>query len=395
MIDVVGIGADGWSGLADASKRAVASAEVLFGSARQLDSVPPTEFAGRRVQWPSPLMPALTRLLADHENSPRCVLASGDPMFFGIGTTLVRMLGAENIRVLPHPSSASLACARLGWAVNDVEVVSLVARQPSSLIPALTHGRRVLVLSEDEQSISRVTQLLCDNGFGQSSVTVLAQLGGPDETVVTATAESWTGEAPDPLNVIAVDVVGARTSRVPGLPDECYSGDGQLTKNEIRALTLAALAPAAGETLWDVGGGSGSISIEWMRTHPSCRADIFEQSSERSKFISANAAALGVPSLRIHGRAPESFGDLASPDAVFVGGGVTEPGLLDACWDRLAEGGRMVVNAVTAESESLILQWYSRKGGVMKKFQVYRADALGSFTAWRPQLPVAQWVATK
>ncbi|MGU3433111.1 precorrin-6y C5,15-methyltransferase (decarboxylating) subunit CbiE [Actinomycetes bacterium M1A6_2h] len=392
MIDVVGIGADGWSGLTDTSKTAIESAEVLFGSERQLNSVP---FDGHRVSWPRPLLPALPGLLADHEGSRRCVLASGDPMFFGIGSTLARMLGADNIRVLPHPSSASLACARLGWALDYVDVVSLVARPPSALVPVLSHGRRVLVLSEDEKSITHVTEMLRTNGFEHSTVTVLAQLGGPDEEIVSTTAESWNGAAPDPLNVIAIDVVGARTSRMPGLPDSSYAGDGQLTKNEIRALTLSALAPAVGEALWDVGGGSGSISIEWMRTHPSCRAEIFEQSPERSRFISANAATLGVPALRIHGRAPESFGELASPDALFVGGGVTEPGLLDACWDRLAPGGRMVVNAVTAESESLILQWYSRHGGVLRKFQVYRADALGSFTAWRPQLPVAQWVATK
>jgi precorrin-6Y C5,15-methyltransferase (decarboxylating) len=395
MIDVVGIGADGWSGLADASKQAVASAEVLYGSARQLDSVPSTECAGHRVAWPSPLLPALAGLLAEHVDSRQCVLASGDPMFFGIGTTLARMLGARNIRVLSHPSSASLACARLGWALNDVDVVSLVARPTASLIPVLTRGRRVLVLSQDEHSIVDVVDLLCRTGFEQSTVTVLAQLGGPEEKIVGATAESWNGVATDPLNVVAIDVVGARTSRVPGLPDSSFTGDGQLTKNEIRAQTLSALAPAAGETLWDVGGGSGSIAIEWMRTHSSCRADIFEQHPERSRFIATNATRLGVPALRIHGRAPDSFGELAPPDAVFVGGGVTEPGLLDACWDRLAPGGRIVVNAVTAESESQILQWYSRHGGIMRKLQVYRADALGSFTAFRPQLPVAQWVATK
>ncbi|MGO4201636.1 precorrin-6y C5,15-methyltransferase (decarboxylating) subunit CbiE [Rhodococcus sp. TAF43] len=394
---VVGIGADGWEGLSPRAQAAIGGADVLIGSPRQLDLVPYS--AALRVSWPSPMLPALPGLFDEHRDHRVCVLGSGDPMFHGIGVTLCRVLGPERIRVIAHPSSVSLACARLGWALHETPTVSLVNRPVGTLSPELQTGARLLVLSNDQHTPAAVAKLLCESGFGDSRLTVLEQLGGPAEAVADGTASEWNRPAGDPLNVIALEVRGAgamRLTRNAGLPDAAYRGDGQMTKHEVRALTLAALAPAPGELLWDVGGGSGTIGIEWMRSDPRCRAVAFEREDSRVGQIGDNAVALGVPALRIRGAAPASFGEeTAAPDAVFVGGGVTQDGMLDACWARLRPGGRMVVNAVTAESESLILQWHSRRGGELRKFQVYRGEPLGGFTAWRPQLPVAQWSATK
>ncbi|EME22165.1 bifunctional cobalt-precorrin-7 (C(5))-methyltransferase/cobalt-precorrin-6B (C(15))-methyltransferase [Rhodococcus triatomae] len=395
-ITVVGIGADGWDGLSAAACRALTEAEVLFGSARQLDLVPgDTE----RVPWPSPLVPALPGLFERYEGRRIGVLASGDPMFHGIGVTLVNLLGADRVRVVAHPSSVSLACARLGWALHETPVVSLVTAPASTLLPDLADGRRLLVLSRDAATAASVAELLRDNGFGDTEMTVLEQLGGPREAVVSGTAAAWTRAPGDPLNVLALDVRrgadAVRWTRTPGLPDEAFDSDGQLTKQEVRALTLAALAPEPGELLWDVGGGSGSIGIEWMRTDSTCRAIGFERDDTRRDRIASNAIRLGVPALEVRGAAPGALAGAPTPDAIFLGGGVTAPGVFETCWDALPVGGRMVVNAVTAESETLLLRWYSAHGGALRRFQVHRGAALGGFTAWRPQLPVAQWVVTK
>ena len=284
---VVGIGADGWEGLSPAARQAVSRSRVLMGSRRQLDLVP-GEF--ERVAWPSPLVPALPELFEKY--SDVCVLASGDPMFHGIGTTLVRLLG-DRVTVVPHPSSVSLACARLGWALNEVEVVSLVARSADLLRPVLTPGRRVLVLGGDPAVVAEIA----------GPVTVLEQLGGPAERVYP-----WSGQDADPLCVIAIEYRGSAFSRVPGLPDDAYETDGQLTKREVRAISLSRLAPLPGQLLWDVGSGTGSIAIEWARTHPTCRAIAVEQSAERAERIVRNAASLGVPAVEVHiGRAPEAL----------------------------------------------------------------------------------------
>jgi len=397
-IFVVGIGADGWVGLSPRAQAAIRDAEVLMGSTRQLSLIP--ESSALRVPWPSPMVPAIPALFEEHRDRRVCVLASGDPMFHGVGVTLGRVLGPERLRVIAHPSSVSLACAHLGWALHETPTVSLVGRPVVTLAAHLIDGERLLVLSTDEHTPAAVAELLRHRGFGDTAMTVLEQLGGPAENVAGGRAATWAREPGDPLNVIALELRADRTARrltrTPGLPDSAFRGDGQMTKHEVRALTLSALAPAPGELLWDVGGGSGTIGIEWMRTDPRCRAVAFEREDRRVAQIVDNAARLGVPSLRVLGSAPGAFADEVSvPDAIFVGGGVTQDGMLEACWERLRPGGRMVVNAVTAESESLVLQWHSRLGGELRKFQVYRGEPLGGFTAWRPQLPVAQWSAVK
>ncbi|KQS60540.1 precorrin-6Y methyltransferase [Geodermatophilus sp. Leaf369] len=395
---VVGIGADGWDGLAPLSRAAVEAAEVLLGSDRQLDLVPASVTAHRQA-WPSPMVPALPGLFETHAGRAVVVLASGDPMLSGVGTTLVRLLGPGQVRVLPAPSSVSLACARLGWAVEETEVVSLVGRPLELLHPRVQPGRRLLVLGSDGDTPAAVAALLTARGYGESTVTVLSELGGPAEAVHTGTAAAWTPTA-DPLVVTAVECRATRGTAplptTPGLPDGAYENDGQLTKNEVRAVTLSRLAAVPGQLLWDVGAGAGSIGIEWMRTHPSCRAVAVESVQERAERIVRNATRLGVPHLRVvHGRAPEVFGRLAPPDAVFVGGGATTPLLLDACWDALREGGRMVVNAVTVQSEAVLADWHARFGGELVRISVQRGEPVGGFTGWKPAMPVTIWSGTR
>ncbi|MFH8837580.1 precorrin-6y C5,15-methyltransferase (decarboxylating) subunit CbiE [Streptomyces sp. NPDC017868] len=402
VVSVVGIGADGWDGLPESSRRVLRAAEVLIGAPRQLDLLPADACAGERITWPSPLRPAVPGLLAAHEGRAVAVLASGDPSFHGIARTLAESgaAGTDRLRVHPHPSSVSYACARLGWALEATETVSLVARPLAALSAALHDGRRLLVLSEGAGTAARVAELLRTSGWGGTRIRVLEQLGGPAERILDGTAADWPHERTDALNVLALDCVrdpdALRLGAVPGLPDEAYEHDGQLTKRYVRAATLAALAPAPGELLWDVGGGSGSIGVEWMRTHRSCRAVAVEKSPERAARITRNADALGVPGLRVvTGPAPASLAGLPTPDAIFIGGGLTAPGLLDTCWEALPPGGRLVANTVTLESEALLAQWYGRHGGELVRLAVAAAVPVGGFTGWRQAMPVTQWSVTK
>ncbi|MEV0024675.1 precorrin-6y C5,15-methyltransferase (decarboxylating) subunit CbiE [Streptomyces atroolivaceus] len=398
-VSVVGIGADGWAGLPGTARAVLLDAEVLIGGERQLGLLPP-ECAGRRVSWPSPLRPAVRGLLAEHAGSRTAVLASGDPMFYGIGRALTEELGAGALRVLPHPSSVSYACARLGWPVEDTETVTLVGRPTARLAGALHDGRRLLVLSAGAATPAAVAALLREHGFGPSRMRVLEQLGSPAENCLDGIADTWEHPAGDPLNVIAVECRSTpgtlRLGAVPGLPDEAYEHDGQLTKRHVRAATLGVLAPAPGELLWDIGGGSGSIAAEWMRTHPSCRAVTVERDPVRAGRIARNADRLGVPGLRVvTGRAPDALTGLPVPHAVFIGGGLTAPGMLDACWDALPPGGRLVANTVTLESEALLAEWYRRLGGDLVRLAVAHAVPVGGFTGWRQAMPVTQWSVQK
>jgi precorrin-6Y C5,15-methyltransferase (decarboxylating) len=389
-VTAVGIGADGWPGLSPCSQAIIESAGVIVGGPRQL-SLLPGAVSGERVPLPSPLHPGLSELVERHSSATLVVLASGDPMFYGIGATLVRLLGAPRVHVLPHPSSVSLAAARLGWPLDDTDIVSLVGRPLELLHPLLQPGRRVLALVAAPTSAAEVRGLLDARGYGGSPLTLLADLGGPDEIVAPAD-----GAPNRRLAILAIDcrpdLSAAPLPRVPGLPDDAYEHDGQVTKREIRALALAALAPVPGQLLWDVGAGSGSVGVEWMRVHPASRTIAIEPRAGRAERIVRNAASLGVPGLRVvAGAAPEALAGLPRPDAIFVGGGVTADGVLDACWAALPAGGRLVANAVTIEGQSVLQEWHRRGGGTLTRINVERPGALGSFTAWRPALPVVQW----
>ena len=391
MIVVVGIGADGMAGIAPTSRAELHRATVVYGSRRQLELLDAGVAAARR-EWPSPMLPAL-RTLLDGADGDVHVVASGDPLLHGVGGVLIRMHGADLVAVLPHVSSVTLACARVGWPVQDTEIISLVTAEPHT---AVRRGGRAVVLSRDGGSPAALARLLTDTGRGESELTVLEQLGGPTELRRGATAREWASRPPtgvDALNVIAVRYLPDERI-LATLPDDALEHDGQLTKQSMRAVTMAALAPRPGEMLWDVGSGSGSIAIEWCRAGTGCRAIAFERSEERRARITANVAAFGA-AVTVRPGAPGAFDAESSPDVIFVGGGVSQPGLLDACWDRLPAGGRLVANVVTVESEAVLAQWYSRHGGELRRFQHSRGEPVGGFTGWRPAMPVTQWIASK
>lgn len=399
MVTVVGIGADGWAGLGDPAREALHAADVVFGSRRQLGLLPEAVPA-ERIAWPRPMLPAIPSMLAANASRRIAVLASGDPMFFGVGSTLVRQLGAERVRVISHPSSISLACARLGWPEEKVEIVSLVGRPIERLHTAIHPGRRILALSADGTTPALVASLLVERGYGASPVTVLEHLGSVAELRRTVRADEWSGETTGALNVLAIECVASPDAPllplVPGLPDDAFDHDGQLTKREVRAITLARLAPIPGQLLWDVGAGAGSIAIEWLRTHRSCRAIAIEHRPDRAARLSGNAATLGVPGLTVEvGSVPGALAGLEAPDAVFVGGGVTVPGVVAACWEALKPGGRLVANAVTIQSEAVVADWQSKLGGELTRISISRAAPVGGFLGWKPMMPVTQWVVTK
>jgi precorrin-6B C5,15-methyltransferase / cobalt-precorrin-6B C5,C15-methyltransferase len=372
---------------------AVRDAEVVLGGPRQLALVAGRTAAETR-EWPSPMLPALPELFAGLRGRRVCALASGDPMHYGLGVTLARVLGP--VEVLTHPSSAALACARMGWAAESVEVVSAVGRPLAAVRRVLGKGVRVLVLSEGADTPGELAALLTADGWGDTALTVFEQLGGPAERRLDGTARDWPHPPGDPLNLVALCGVGPGRALTPGLPDDAFDHDGQLTKREVRAVALALLGPRRGELLWDVGAGNGSIALEWLRAHPTCRAVAVEPDPARAARIAANADALGVPGVRVvQARAPEALAGLPTPDAVFIGGGVTADDVLPRCWDALPAGGRLVANAVTVESEGVLAAARARLGGELTRLSVARAAPVGGFTGWRPAMPVTIWSAAK
>ncbi|MGQ0464438.1 MAG: precorrin-6y C5,15-methyltransferase (decarboxylating) subunit CbiE [Sporichthyaceae bacterium] len=395
---VVGIGADGWDGLSGPGRTAIASADAIVGSERQLAYLPDA-LPGLRVPLPKGLQQNLPPLLETFTGLQVCVLASGDPMFYGIGSTLVRLLGPDAVQIVQHPGSVSLACARLRWNQEDVLVRSAVGRPLDRLRSDLFPGARILVLSSGAATPDLVCELLAEAGYGASRLWVLEQLDGPAERIVAGSASDL--KAPDgtfdALNVVAIEAVStadpvART----GLPDEAFEHDGQLTKREIRSVTLARLVPLPGQLLWDVGGGAGSIGIEWMRAAPGARAVAVERNADRAQRIGRNATRLGVPELQVVvGEAPAALLGLPAPDAVFVGGGGSDPVVLQLCFDALQPGGRMVVNAVTLETEAVVIEHAARLGGDLVRLEISRAVPIGRFTGWQSAHPVTQWTVQK
>lgn len=390
-LTVVGIGDDGLAGVSPAARALIDAAEVLVGGERHLALV---QGAEKRV-WPSPFSQSQA-MLTSLRGRNVVVLASGDPMYFGIGATLARWFDPAEMLVLPHAGAFSLAAAALGWALQDCLCLTVHGRPVEALHLHLAPGRQLLVLSEDGQSPAAVARLLEKAGFGPSEMVVLEHLGGAKQAIRRATAQAWVGEAAD-LNVIAVTCAaekGAKLlSTMGGLPDDAFEHDGQLTKREIRAVTLSSLAPLPGQMLWDVGAGCGSVAIEWMRAGG--QAVAIESHAKRAASIAVNAARLGVPGLQvIQGHAPDSL-PYSDPDAVFVGGGVSAPGLLDACWAALKPGGRLVANAVTAEGEAALQAFHARNGGEMIRLAVSRLAPVGGFHTWHPAMPVTQYKGSK
>ena len=397
-LSIVGIGEDGVEGLTPTARGLISAAEIVFGGKRHL-ALADALIRGAARPWPSPFDRAVEEVVAQRGRQV-CVLASGDPYLYGVGSLLARHVDVAETMVLPAPSAFSLAAARLGWALSDVAQVSLHGRALDRIRPHLQPGAKVLALTSDANGPAALAQLLTATGFGASTLTVLEVLGGPRERVRTATAAAFDLSGIDPLNIVAIEVAAAANARVlaraPGLPDDLYEHDGQLTKREIRAITLSALAPRRHELLWDIGAGAGSIAIEWMLADPSLAATAIEARPDRAARIRRNAAALGVPDLEvIEGTAPAALQGLQMPDAIFIGGGASDPGVIEQAVAALRPGGRLVINAVTLESEALLLARHAALGGGLIRVALARAEPVGGVTGWRPALPVTQWVWTK
>ncbi len=395
-LSVIGIGEDGLAGLSPTARALVEAAEILVGGARHVAMVP--DGAAERIAWERPFERSVAAL-ACHRGRRVVVLASGDPMWYGVGAVLVRHFPREEMAILPAPGAFSLAASRLGWALADCLQLSLHARPLDTLRLHLAPHRRLLLLSGDGSTPTAVAALLDRLGYGLSTLTVFEHLGGPREAAIAATAAEWGDRRTADLNTIALECragPGARAlSTAAGLPDDAFEHDGQLTKREVRAATLAALAPLWGETLWDIGAGSGAVAIEWLRAVPGTAAVAIERDPARAAVIARNAGALGGPGREvIHGEAPAAL-PAGVPDAVFVGGVVAADGLLPALWRALRPGGRLVANTVSLDGERVLLDWRGRHGGDLTRLAVSRVEPLGAGETWRPLLAVTQLAATK
>jgi precorrin-6B C5,15-methyltransferase / cobalt-precorrin-6B C5,C15-methyltransferase len=396
-LSLIGIGEDGAEALSPAAKRLIAGAELVVGGKRHLALA--GDFAGEALPWPSPLTDAFPAILA-RRGRPVAVLASGDPFFHGVGSTLTRKIDADEMVCLPAPSAFSLAAARLGWAQQDCTLLSLHGHALERIIPHLQPGARILALSWDETTPKQLAALLTSRRMGGSRLVVCEAMGGPRERLTSARADAFALSPIDPLNTVGIEVTAEPGADIvplaAGLADEMFEHDGQLTKRDIRATTLAALAPRRAEMLWDIGAGSGSIGIEWMLRHPQNRAIAIEAKRERAARIARNAARLGVPDLRIvEGTAPDALAGLPRPDAVFIGGGASRAGVLDTAWEALPRGGRLVVNAVTLETQAELIGRREAQGGELVTLQIAVAEPLGGFVGFRPALPVMRFTAVK
>jgi len=397
-LTIVGLGEGGWTELPALGRSLVEGAELVVGGERHLAMLP-SHVHGERLGWATPLRLTVDEILR-RRGRPVAVLATGDPMHYGVGVTLARAVPMAEMLILPTVSAFSLAAARLGWPVAECECLTLHGRPMERLAGFLARGAKLLLLSHDGSTPAKVAAELKRLGWGPSRLVVLEHMGGPKERIREATAECWPEVPTAELNTLAVECQPAPGTvsrpRLPGLADEVFSNDGQITKRETRAATLAALAPLPGERLWDVGAGCGSVAIEWLRAGRGMRAVAIEGDAGRRAMIADNAAGLGVPEIEIvAGRASGALAGLPQPDAIFIGGGLTTEGVVESCWQALPPGGRIVANAVTLDAEAALIGWRGQLGGSLTRIAVSRAEPIGAYLGWRPLRPVTQWAAVK
>ena len=395
-LTIVGVGDGGLASLTGEAMDALDQAATIFGGERHLAML--VKGRAETILWDTPFAAALARLL-ERAGTPTVVLATGDPMWFGVGATLARHVSPQAMRVLPAPSSFSLAAAKLGWPLQSTTCLTVHGRPVDQLSRQLFPGERLLILSADGASPREIARLLTSRGFGQSRLVVMEHLGGEKEQIRNAIAAEYDLEDEADLNLVGVDCVAGRAATprptVAGLPDDAFVHDGKMTKRTLRALAIAALEPMPGALLWDVGAGAGSIAVEWLRGAPRNSAIAIEPRADRCAMIAENAATLGVPELLIvEGKAPEALNNLDEPDAIFIGGGLSD-GVFDAAWAALKPGGRMVAHAVTLESEAILIELHGRLGGELMRIAIDRAEKVGPFRGLKPSMPVIHWHVTK
>jgi len=393
-LHIIGVGDNGVGDLPSVSRTLIDKAEFVVAPKRVRATLP--QINGAVHTWTSPLDDMVGKICG-WRGRRTVVLATGDPTYYGIGNTFARHgIPVEETHMIPAPSAFSLACARLGWAQQEAETVSLHGRPDALIAPLIQPGAKILALTAGEKTVHAVAAMLIARGFANSCMTVLEHMGGERERVVPISPRDADTQRFAAFSTLAVDCVAGPDAvilpRIAGLPDHVFFHDGQLTKREVRAATLAALAPMPGGLLWDVGAGCGSIAVEWARAAPNATAICFENNEQRAAMIADNALAFGVPHIDIvAGPAPGTLDGKPAPDAIFIGGGLSEPDLFEACWSALKPGGRIVANAVSVEGEARLLDLYQTQGGHLSRIAVSRAEALGGLAAFRPLMPVTQW----
>jgi precorrin-6Y C5,15-methyltransferase (decarboxylating) len=392
-LGLVGVGEDGIDGLVPAARDLIAQAQFVVGGKRHIALAGPLK--AETMIWPSPIENALDAI-ETYRGRFICVLASGDPFFFGVGAMLMRRFTAEEMISIPAPSAFALAASRLGWSQQDCALLTLHGRPLEAIIPHLQPGARILALSWDDATPAKLSALLTERRMGRSKLTICEAMGGSRERIRTSEAQGFALDNVAALNTIALEVVaepGARIlPRAAGVPNDWFEHDGQITKREIRAMTLSSLAPRRGELLWDVGSGSGSVAIEWMLADPTNKAVAIEVRHDRAERIARNALSFGAPGLSVvTGEAPQAFADLARPDAIFIGGGASAPGMIEHSCGALGPGGRLVVNAVTLETQAACVDWRARWGGELTQIAIAHAEPVGRYSGWRAAMPIVQW----
>lgn len=396
-LTIVGMGEDGYEGLHGPARAALSTAEVIVGSERLLAKLPPLK--AELQEWPQPFSLALSRL-TPLQGRRTVILATGDPLNYGVARKILESIPFDQVSIIPHLSAFSLAAARLGWSLPDCDTLTLHGRDVANIEAFIQPSVRLIVLTADGATIPLVCERLRSRAFGKSEITVLENMGGDREAQVSFPANSIPAREFSPLNTLGIHCVAGTDakifSRLAGLPDDAFLHDGQLTKREVRAATLAALAPTPEKLLWDVGAGCGSIAIEWMRSARACEAIAFEDNAERLAMIAANANTLGTPRLKIiAGAAPGSYAGQPRPDAVFIGGGIAIPGTFEQAWEALKPGGRMVANVVTIEGEMHLYDLEEKHGGELVRLDISHLHRIGPLRAMKPKMAVTQWRAIK
>lgn len=396
-LTIAGMGEDGWEGLPARSRRAIETAEVIVGSERLLAFLPPTK--AELHEWPQPFS-AVVDQIRPLSGRRTVVLATGDPLNYGVARKMMEFIPFSEMEIIPHLSAFSLAAARVGWSLPDCDTLTLHGRDAAHIEPFIQPDVRLLVLTADRTTIAEVARRLTTRGFGKSEITVLENMGGPRERQSTFIADAPPETGFSDLNTLAIHCIasaGARIfSRLAGLPDEAFQHDGQLTKREVRAATLAALGPVPDKLLWDAGAGCGSVSIEWMRAARGAQAIAFENNAERLGMIAANADALGTPRLKVvAGEMPETLEGQPRPDAVFIGGGIWIPGVFEKAWNALKPGGNMVANVVTIEGDLHLYDLHEKHGGDIVRIEISNLAYVGRLRALKPRMAVTQWRTVK
>lgn len=392
-LTIIGVGEAGVSALGAQAKASIRAGQLIIAAPRFHDGVMAVKPGATIENWPSPFSDIYDLIAARHGQNI-VVLATGDPMWFGAGASLIAHFGAEECEVMPGVSGFQMAAARMGWPLSGCETLTVHGRPVNALIPRLYPRGRLLVIGQDETTPAKIAALLCEHGYGQSQMSVLASVGGDQEQRFDITANAVGDQIFPPFHIIAIACpANAPRESVVVLPDSAFENDGKLTKRDVRASAIAKLAPFPGAVMWDVGSGSGAVAIDFLRNAPRGKAFAIDRNADQIAMAERNALQNGVVSLHSVAvdvaAANAALTDLPQPDAIFIGGGLSAQ-VIEQCQAALRPGGVLVAHAVTLESEQTLMGVWQATGGAMARLSMHHADPVGAFHGWRPLMPVTQ-----